>query len=120
MPVPTRTGHAEKLAELFPPASVDLAHMRNALDHCYDPLQVIRGAMAVLKPGATFWISTIRNEAVNEGYQGFHQWNIDTPGGRMVIWRPGSEIDVATAVPEAEVMIDSDADWLSFRLRRRG
>jgi SAM-dependent methyltransferase len=120
VPVPTRPGHAEALTGLFAPASVDFAHMRNALDHCYDPLQVIRGAMAVLKPGATFRISTIRNEAVRESYQGFHQWNIDAPDGRLIIWRPGGEIDVAAAVPEAEIGIDDGDPWLYLRLRRRG
>jgi SAM-dependent methyltransferase len=120
VPVPTRPGHAEALTEHFAPASVDFAHMRNALDHCYDPLKVIRGAMVVLKPGASFRISTVRNEAVRENYEGFHQWNIDAPAGRLVIWRPGVEIDVAAAVPEAEISIEGDESWLYLRLRRQG
>ncbi|MDB5373809.1 MAG: hypothetical protein JWP04_2451 [Belnapia sp.] len=117
-PVPTRPGHAEDLASIFPPASIDFAHMRNALDHCYDPMKVIRGALTVLKPGATFRIDTIVNEAVIEGYQGFHQWNIERRGDRLVIWRPGIEHDVAAELPHAEVTLDGGEHWLFIHIRR--
>ena len=119
-PIPTRVGHAEDLASLFPPASVDFAHMRNALDHCYDPMKVLRGAMTILKPGASFRVHTIVNEAVIEGYMGFHQWNIERRGERLMIWRPGTEIDVGAALPEAELTLHGGEHWLFIELVRKG
>lgn len=84
-PVKTRACDAECVHEIFPRDYFDLALIRNALDHCYDPLAVIRSVIAVLKPKGCFIIEGFVNEAEHEGYVGFHQWNINTQNGELII-----------------------------------
>lgn len=41
-----------------------------------------------------------RNEAENEGYRGFHQWNISQENGKLIIWNKSGKIDVANTIGE--------------------
>jgi hypothetical protein len=93
--IPTQLGHSEEIDSLFSQSSVDLVHIRNALDHCYDVPKIIDAVLKILKPHGAFVIETYRNEAETEKYSGLHQWNIDERDGRLMIWRPGVLIDVA-------------------------
>lgn len=97
-PVRTITGHVERLSESLDAASFDLVHMRNALDHSYDPLEGIRQMLTVAKTGAPVVLRHARNEAERESYVGFHQWNVDERGGRMVLWNKSTTIDVNDAL----------------------
>lgn len=123
-PVRTTACDGEKLTDIFPQNSFDVVHMRNALDHSYDPVRVISQAMAVARPGGSFVIRTHVNEAVHEEYAGFHQWNICLENEHLVVWRPGAKTVVAQAVPEisgVEILSSSEATentrgWLRVRL----
>jgi SAM-dependent methyltransferase len=118
VPIPTRPGHAEALAELFAPGTVDLVHMRNGLDHCYDPARVIEGALQVLKPGGWLRVSGYLREGEKARYEGLHQWNLDLQDDRAIIWRPGQVIDPARQWPGAEVEAEAAKGWISLRMRR--
>lgn len=88
-------GMVESLGASYPENSVTFIHIRNALDHCADPMAGILQAVDCLEPGGMLYINHFRNEAMREGYRGFHQYNIDIDGGRLVIWNKTSCIDVA-------------------------
>jgi len=84
-PFPTQKGYGESLAEQFPENSFDLVHARNSIDHCLNPVTVIRECVRVLKPGCRFYLNHYRNEGVAANYYGLHQWNFDQQDGEFVI-----------------------------------
>ena len=84
-PVPTQTGCGERLKQLFGVNQFDLIHARNSIDHCREPLEVIRQALAVLKPQCYFYLNHYRNEGKAANYYGLHQWNFDVEDGNFVI-----------------------------------
>lgn len=92
--VRARLGHGERLLDLFPPSSFDLAYAANCLDHSYNPIVCLRQMLAVVKPGC--WVVTehLPNEGQAENYHGLHQWNFTVENGRFIIWRPGTKLDV--------------------------
>lgn len=90
-----RFGMIESISGFYPEGSVDLIHVRNALDHCADPVSGIIQALTCLRIGGILYLNHFRNEAVNEGYRGFHQWNITIEDGRLVIWNEETRIDIA-------------------------
>lgn len=79
-------GMIENLSASYGEESVDLIHVRNALDHCANPARGICECIATLKPGGVLYLHHHRNEAEAENYRGFHQFNIDCKDGRMLIW----------------------------------
>lgn len=83
--VRTVFGEGEKLNEVFPRDSFDLAYSSNALDHSYDPFQAIENMVNLVKPGASVYLWHFRNEGKAEHYQGLHQWNFDIKQGDLVI-----------------------------------
>lgn len=96
-----RFGMIESISGSYPEESVDLIHVRNALDHCADPIEGIAQAFTCLKPGGVLYLNHFRNEAVNEGYRGFHQWNITIENSRLVVWNREERIDVAERLGDA-------------------
>src|SRR5690606_6419229 len=76
-PVRTQKGDGEILDDLFPADHFDLVHIRNGLDHCYDPLRVLENALKVTRPGGAVFVVGYLNEAEFESYIGLHQWNVD-------------------------------------------
>lgn len=98
-PVPTRKGYGERLTDTFDDNSFDLAHARNSIDHCRDPLLVLKQVLRVVKPGCSFYLNHHRNEGNNAGYYGLHQWNFDIHGGEFLIsGRHGHPIEVGRAL----------------------
>lgn len=87
-------GMIEGITGSYESDSVDLIHVRNALDHCADPVYGIVQAVDCLRPEGILYLNHFRNEALNEGYRGFHQWNIDIYEDRLVIWNKEERIDV--------------------------
>jgi hypothetical protein len=117
--VRTITGHVERLSESLDTDFFDLVHMRNALDHSYDPLEGIRQMLAVAKTGAPVVLSHARNEAERESYVGFHQWNVDERGGRMVLWNKSTTIDVNDALGSgADVTVQGSDSMVGCTIRK--
>ncbi len=75
----------EKLADLFPSSSFDLAYASNSLDHAYSPLEVIKQMLSVLKPGRSVYLWHFANCGLGERYQGLHQWNFCRKGQDLEI-----------------------------------
>ena len=71
----------EQLSASYAPDSADFIHIRNALDHCTDPMTGILQALTVAKTGGIVYLNHHRDEAVREAYRGFHQYNITEEAG---------------------------------------
>lgn len=97
-------GMGETLRLHFPPDSVSLMHIRNALDHSVRPIMVIWQALMCLHIGGILYLNHKPNEAEHEAYVGFHQFNIDCQDGRLIIWNKEERIDVGEELADfAEV-----------------
>lgn len=90
-----RFGMVEQLSSFFPEGSVSFIHIRNALDHCSNPMEGIVQALHVLREGGVLYLCHHRDEAEREAYRGFHQFNVTEKEGRLTIWNRETEIDVA-------------------------
>lgn len=89
-----RFGMIESLTGSYSPNTVDFIHVRNALDHCSDPLSGIIQCLATLKTGRVLYLNHFRNEAENEGYRGFHQFNITEKDGNFILWNKDTHLNV--------------------------
>lgn len=87
-------GMIESLSVSYPPGSATLIHVRNALDHCSDPMEGIIQCLHVLKVGGVLYLNHFVNEAEREAYRGFHRFNICDRQGHLHIWNPDSDTDV--------------------------
>lgn len=87
-------GMIESLTGSYALNSVDFIHVRNALDHCSDPFSGIIQCLASLKKGRVLYLNHFRNEAENEGYRGFHQFNITEKDGNLILWNKETELNV--------------------------
>lgn len=85
-PIRTVPGEAERLVEQFGTDHFHFVYCANALDHCYDPLGAIDQMLQVVRPGGSALLRHFPNEAEAEGYSGFHQWNIWSHRGQLIIW----------------------------------
>ena len=122
-PVYTRACDGENINKLFTPESFHLVHIRNALDHCYDAVAVMRNMLTVLKPGGVLIVCGCTDEAVFENYVGLHQWNIRADGGQLIIWRPGERHEVnqlfAGQLAAVNAVQDDVHRWTSVTLRKK-
>jgi SAM-dependent methyltransferase len=100
-PVRTQRGEVEQLTELFPTNHFDLVHMRNALDHSYDPLRGIWQMLAVVKPGCCVLLLHHANEAEGAGYEGLHQWNLCAESSHFVVWNRETRFSVNDSLGDA-------------------
>lgn len=84
---------AEDLSSYFPANFADVVHCSNALDHSFDPIRGIEEMLYVAKPGSSVILLHATNEAENENYEGFHQWNFDVIDGAFVVWNKEVQIN---------------------------
>lgn len=121
-PVPTMSGFAEDLSAFYPRNSFDMVVCRNALDHSFDPVRGIEEMLLILKKGGRINLIHYVNEAENENYVGFHQWNFDVVNNRPVIWNPNARIDLIERFGHcAEVHFEKKEKgrWVSFRFDKK-
>jgi SAM-dependent methyltransferase len=102
-PVRTEYADAERLTDRFSPDSFDVVYAQNSLDHAAHPEVAIGQMLQVAKPGGYVVLMHARDEAVNEGYAGLHQWNFTERGGDFVVWNAARTINIA------EMLRDSGA-----------
>lgn len=87
-------GMGETLRLHFANDSVSLMHIRNALDHSVRPIMVIWQSLMCLHIGGVLYLNHKPNEAEHEAYVGFHQYNVDSQDGKLIIWNKYERIDV--------------------------
>lgn len=97
--IPFKRTQYALVEDLLTPYGPDYFHwvrMLNALDHTAKPFEGILQMLAVTKPGGIVHLDHARNEAENEKYRGFHQWNldIDETTQHFIIWNKTNRIDV--------------------------
>ena len=93
-PIKTEFAPVEDLLWVYPPASFDLVHVRNALDHSFEPLRGIMQMLTLCRPGGYVLLSHYTNEAETSEYEGLHQWNFDKINGHFCLWSKTEKIQV--------------------------
>lgn len=112
--VSTSVAEVEKLDEKFEDNTFDLVHMRNALDHSYDPLLGVKQMLKVVNKNRVVLLEHSTNEAEKAHYGAFHQWNICMKGNDLFFWNKESEINVTKELSGiAKVVAWGDDDWTS-------
>lgn len=121
-PVPTEVCNTEELTQRFSLDQFDLVHVRNALDHGFDPMHGIAQMLSVVKKGGVVTMYHFANEAKNAKYKGFHQWNFTVEDRDLVIWNRDSRQVVGPRFREAaeivEISPDGD-DWTTVVMRKK-
>jgi SAM-dependent methyltransferase len=77
----------EELTQTFGTSVFDITHIRNALDHAANPLIGLDEMLKVTKPGGFLIVHGFANEAIEENWQGFHQWNL--------CWAEGNDFTIS-------------------------
>jgi SAM-dependent methyltransferase len=124
-PVRTLRCRGEDLLDRFAPATFDIAYARNALDHTFDPVLVIRNMVAVTKPSGSVLLRHSTNEAEKADYRGLHQWSFLRLGENFVIRRFGVERNVTQLLADeaetrCELEFNDDTEWVTCVITRRG
>lgn len=105
-PVPTVQCRVEEIVMRFRPASFEVAHARNSLDHCPDPLVAICDMHDALAPGGLLYIRTYGDEGERRQYAGFHGWNFRARDGELILWRPGVQYNISQMFPGSRIIAD--------------
>jgi coenzyme F420-reducing hydrogenase beta subunit/SAM-dependent methyltransferase len=99
-----KTGFVEFLDYEFNENSFDMVHMSNSLDHSFDPVLGIWQCIRICRIGGKIILRHHPNEAENEQYCGFHQWNLCIENNEFIIWRPGEYHNISKLIqPYADI-----------------
>lgn len=97
-------GTFETLSFFYDKNSIDFIHIRNALDHSSDPVNGILNCLFILKKGGILYLNHFINEGENEGYRGFHQFNLKKENESFIIWNKETSTDITELLhPYAEI-----------------
>jgi SAM-dependent methyltransferase len=110
--VTTQQADAEQLVAAFGDGVFDLAHARNALDHCYDPVRAIEEMVRVVRRGGYVVLLHAENEAENEDFHGLHQWSFTVREGELVVRHPRAEYNVSRHLANTARVATSVEDGL--------
>lgn len=102
-PLRTITGRGETVDQQFEIDSFDLVHIQNSLDHCADPIAVLKAVYNVVKPNGAIYLSHSVNEAEFHHYEGLHQWNLECHGDNLFVWDRSSRTMVNDLLPGAQI-----------------
>lgn len=119
---------AEDLTKRFPSSIYDLVFARNCIDHACNPERAIVQMIDVVKSGRYVLLEHRPNEANNESYTGFHQWNFSmSANGEFLISSKFKKVNMTKKYAErciitCEMVIErKDRDWLMLitRIQKR-
>jgi len=119
-PVRTVRCEGERLLTMFEPDTFDIAFARNALDHSYEPIRVIRNMIELVKAGGFILLKHRRNEAQTVGYEGLHRWNFDNNDDNdLILWNPETRHSVRASFKHcADVDVGYDGEWIYCALTK--
>jgi hypothetical protein len=108
----------ENLVEKYGINEFDIVHMRNALDHAFNPLIGIIQMLSVCKIGGMVILNHFFNVAQNENYNGFHQWNLCVENSEFIAWRPPNiKYNITQILKDyANINIVEDTRTLMFKV----
>jgi SAM-dependent methyltransferase len=118
----------EALVDTFGEDGFDVVHIQNALDHAYQPVEVVRQMVRCAKPGGVVVIKTLIETGKFEHYHGLHQWDI-LPGASdfYIRHRDGSttalraELGDQVALLLSGVHVGANAqEWLNVVIVKAG
>jgi SAM-dependent methyltransferase len=121
----------EALVDTFGENGFDIVHIQNALDHSYQPVDVVRSMLRCAKPGGVVVIKTLIETGKYEDYHGLHQWDI-LPGASdfYIRHRDGETTGMAEALgDDVELLLSgvhvsgsgaSTQEWLNLAIVKRG
>lgn len=112
-PVRTQPIRGEELLERLAPASFDVVHAANSLDHTADPVETLRQMLAVTRHGGTICLIHHVDVGELEHYHGLHQWNL-RPEGRhdMVVWSRHERMLLSELAEDSGLRAEIDIDEL--------
>ena len=97
----------------------DIVHISNALDHSQDPIKALEKLMQATKQGGYLIVQGFVNEALHEGWAGFHQWNIDIDeAGLMHVASKESKTIVAWPPFKFKIMDVNDRKWFYWIIKK--
>lgn len=111
----------ELLLERFKPASFHLTYAQNCLDHSYHPLQIIQNMLSLVKENCYVILEHAQNEAENENYRGFHQWNFTVENNDLILWNKEMTQNVTAILePQAEVkcQFNEKLRWILVSIKK--
>lgn len=124
--VRTKKGKAERLSILFRKDTFDLVFARNCIDHSFNPERSIREMLKVVKPWCYVLMEHRFDEAENQSYAGFHQWNFFSKDGDFLIRNRDKVINMSKRLSgicsiecSMECFNKNDGEWLVTRLKKK-
>lgn len=94
-------GMFEFVDSFLPEEYANCVIINNALDHCIDPYRSIVKCMNVLRVGGILHLSHRRAEAVYEGWQGLHKWNVDyNSENELILWNKTNAVNISKALAD--------------------
>ena len=117
----TQQCESERLREKFDAGTFDLTYAQNTLDHSYDPAAAILQMIEVTKTGGFIATAHAANEALNENWQGFHQWNFYVEGRDLKIASRTQTFSVAELIMGRAEVVELSPDgeaWVNCVMRR--
>lgn len=91
-------GFVEVLDKKYKSNTFDMVHMSNSLDHCFSAIDGIYQLLNICKIGGKVVLRHNENEALAEGYQGLHQWNLSLQNEEQsfIVWRDNIRYDICS------------------------
>jgi SAM-dependent methyltransferase len=84
----------------------DVAHVRNAIDHCQDPKRGFENMVRSVRKGGLVIVHGFANEAIHENWKGFHQWNMTCNKlGLFITGKKGNIVLNTTAYENLELKL---------------
>jgi SAM-dependent methyltransferase len=121
-PVPTKPWRGESL-DLFADIATtfDLAHARNSLDHCYDPIAVVQGMLSTVRPGGIVYLVHSTREGTKQNWQGLHRWDLAPESERSFSIRDQRGRGLVYAeTANLSVDVHEAGEWFSVVIRKAG
>jgi ubiquinone/menaquinone biosynthesis C-methylase UbiE len=121
--VRTKRIAAEKLSKMFSEDSFDLIFARNCIDHSYSPEKGILEMIKTVKKDCYVLMIHRPNEAINENYEGLHQWNFSSESGDFIISSKKSFLNFSQKykhICKTSCKIEDRKDglWLNTEIRK--
>jgi SAM-dependent methyltransferase len=111
----------ERLVEKYGTNKFDIVHMRNSLDHSFNPVVGIIQMLGICKLGGKIILQHAKNEAEREDYQGFHQWNLCVENNEFFIWRKEIRYNISKMFKKAtDINIEkTNEDWVGVIITKK-
>lgn len=98
---------AEDLVSKYGTDRFEIVHAQNCIDHCKDPFLAIVEMVSVLKKGGKVLLLHEVNEAENEGYSGFHQWNFYQYNGDFMISGKDESFNITQLLGDEDYKVET-------------